>query len=90
MKKSKGDLTMKYNQIVEERLYEYGEGKELKTREEAYEKAKMVKKNVKTELALIKLWEFSNVEIIKVNNAFKVVITISIPSIFELNNRNSK
>ena len=81
---------MKYNQIVEERLYEYGKGKKLITKEEAYEKVKMLKKDVQTELALIKLWEFSNVEIIKERNAFKVVVTISIPSVFELNNRNSK
>ena len=81
---------MKYNQIVEERRYEYGEGKELKTREEAKEKAQKVKKDVQNELALIRIWEFSKTEIMEENNAFKVVVTINIPSVFELNNRNSK
>lgn len=81
---------MEYNQIVEERIYEYGESKELKTREEAEKKAQKVKKDVQNELALIRIWDFSKTEIIEENNAFKVVVTINIPSVFELNNRNGK
>lgn len=82
---------MKYSQITQtSRAYEYGEGKEFKTREEALEKVTKVEKNVNTELALIRLLPFSKTKIIEENNAFQVVVTIEIPSLFELNNRNGK
>ena len=82
---------MKYSQIEQKsRLYEYGESKEFKTREDALEKVTKVEKNVNTELALIRLLPFSKTKIIEENNAFEVVVTMEIPSVFELNNRNSQ
>ena len=81
---------MKYSQITQtSRAYEYGEGKEFKTRAEALEKVTKVEKNVNTELALSRLKQFSETKIIEENNAFQVVVTMEIPSVFELNNRNS-
>ena len=82
---------MIYSQITQtSRAYKYGEGEELRTREEAIEKVTKVEKNANTELALIRLLPFSKTKIIEENNAFQVVVTMEIPSVFELNNRNSK
>lgn len=81
---------MKYDQIIQEsRIYKYGEKEEFKTREDALIKAKNKENDAKTEIALIKLWDLSQTEIVEENEAFKVVIKIKIPYIFDLNRRNS-
>lgn len=83
---------MEYRQIIQRspNFHEYGWKKESTTREEALEKAKQEESNVKTELALVHLTQFTTTEIVDVNNSFQVIATIELPNVFELNNRNGK
>jgi len=77
---------MKYNKIVDESpLYEYGEGKEFKTREEALNKAqKEAEKTVITNSAMLKIYEYlTKKEIVEKDNAFQVVAIFEVPSVFQ-------
>lgn len=77
---------MQYNQVIQKsRIYEYGEGKEFKTRQEALEKVQEVKKLcVPTKAALLKIFEYlKETEIVEKDKTFQLVVTFEIPSIFE-------
>ena len=70
---------MEYKQIKQSRTYEYGESKELKTKEEALEKVKVEEQKLKTKLALEGIYQISSVEIIEENESLKIVLTTNVP-----------
>lgn len=75
---------MEYKEIKQtSRAYEYGQGKEFLTREDAQQKVEEVKKNLTTQLALQKLYDKTKVEVIEVENAFQIVATTKIPKLLE-------
>lgn len=76
---------MEYNQIIQtSRIYEYGEGKEFKTKQEALKKAQKEQSDAKTRSALKKLWEYvTKTEIVEKGNTVQVIMILEIPSMFE-------
>lgn len=70
---------MDYKQVQKSQLYEYGEGKEFISREEAKESAEKMRRNVVTEVAMKKLYHLAKVNVEEKKNAFQVVVEIKIP-----------
>lgn len=78
----KGDLFMEYKQVKQtSRPYEYGEGKEFGTREEALEEVGKVENNLKTDMVLIGIYKISEVKILEESNAFQIVVITKIPQL---------
>ena len=70
---------MEYKQVKQySPLYEYGEGKEFLTREDALRKIKKAENDLKTKMALNNLYEISKVEISEEKNSFQLVVTTKI------------
>ena len=75
---------MEYKQITQtSRPYEYGEGKEFKTKDEALKRAKELAQEIKVKLALQRLYDLSEVKTIEAENALQIVVTTRIPIIVE-------
>lgn len=75
---------MKYKQVTQtSRPYEYGTGKQFETRDEAYEHVNTVLRKLKTDMALMNIYNLSETKIIEVSNAFQIVIITQIPKIVE-------
>lgn len=77
---------MEYERITQcSRLYRYGENEEFKTKEEAEDAIKKLENQTKTELAIKKLYDVSEVDIYEAKNAnaFILMVTIKIPNLFE-------
>lgn len=74
---------MEYKQVKQySPLYEYGEGKEFLTREDALRKIKKAENDLKTKMALNNLYEISKVEISEEKNSFQLVVTTKIEKLF--------
>ena len=65
------------------RPYEYGEGKEFKNKEEALKKVEILRNNIITSLAMNKIYELSEVNVVEVQNALQIVVNVKIPIIVE-------
>ena len=65
------------------RAYEYGQGKEFFTRQEALQQVEKVEQNLITQLAVHRLYDKTEVEIIEVENAFQIVATTKLPKLLE-------
>ena len=63
--------------------YEYGEDKTLKTRDEAMEKIKALEQDIKTNMALKRIYEMSEIKTVEVPGAVQLVITTTIPKIVD-------
>ena len=63
--------------------YEYGEGKPLKTRDDAMEKVKALEQDIKNNMALKRIYEISETKIIEVSGAVQLVITTTIPKLVD-------
>lgn len=75
---------MEYKQDKQvSRLYEYGEGKEFATRDEALEAVTKEKQNIGTILSIHNLYKIETREIKELNNAFQLEVTIKIPILFQ-------
>lgn len=75
---------MKYEQVTQtSRSYEFGEGKEFETRDEAYKHVNTVLRKLKTDMALMNIYNLSETKIIEESEAFQIVIITQIPKIVE-------
>ncbi len=75
---------MKYKEVKQvSRFYEYGEGKEFKTRDEALKMVQRLEANLKTDIAIMRIYEISEVKVIEVEKAFQLVWTVRIPILVE-------
>ena len=61
--------------------YDYGMEKPLKTKEEAMEEIQKLEQKVKTDIALKKIYEFSEVKIIEGPGAIQLVVTTIVPKV---------
>lgn len=75
---------MKYKQICQcSRPYQYGEGKEFTTKKEAFDKVTKLEQEIKKDLALNKLYDISEVNVISCENAFQIIVNFNIPILVE-------
>ena len=75
---------MKYRQVTQaSRPYKYGEGEEFLTKETAMKKIENLEQEIKTELAIQKIYDKSEVRIVEVPNVLQIVINIKIPVLVE-------
>ena len=65
------------------RPYEYGEGKEFKNKEEALKKVENLRNNIITSLAMNKIYELSEVNVVEVQNALQIVVKVKVPIVVE-------
>lgn len=65
------------------RPYEYGEGKEFKDRNDCLEKVEQIKEKIGTELALKKIYELSEINVIEVLGALQIVVEVKVPIVVE-------
>lgn len=65
------------------RPYEYGEGKEFKDKQEALKKIQQLKSNIVISLAMNKIYELSEVNVVEVQNALQIVVEVKIPIVVE-------
>lgn len=65
------------------RAYEYGGGKEFKDKKDCLEEVERIKRKIETELALVKIYELSKVNVIEIPGALQIVIKIKMPIIVE-------
>lgn len=63
--------------------YEYGKDKPLKTKDEAMEKIKAMEQDIKTNMALKRIYEMSEVKIVEVPGAVQLVITTTVPKVVD-------
>lgn len=74
---------MKYKQIEQcSEMYKYGQNEKFKTRDEAEKVVEELKQKIGTQLALLKLYDMSKMEIIEFENAIQLVVKIKIPQLF--------
>ena len=64
------------------KIYKYGRDEEFETKKEANDAIEKLKQQIITELALEKLYDKSDVEIVEVENGFKLNVEIKIPQLF--------
>jgi len=73
---------MKYEKIQQcSRQYKYGKKEEFLTREDAQNAINKLKQEIGTQLAILKLYELSEIKIIEVKNVFQLVVIIKIPKL---------
>lgn len=65
------------------RIYKYGEREKLKNKEEALEEVQQLANKIKTELALMKIYDLSNIKIIEIENALQIVVNVKVPIVVE-------
>lgn len=65
------------------RIYKYGEREKLKNKEEALEEVQQLANKIKTELALMKIYDLSDVKVVEIENALQIVVTVKIPIVVE-------
>lgn len=65
------------------RTYEYGEGKEFKDKQEVLKKVQQLRSNIITSLAMNKIYELSEVNVLEVQNALQIVVEVKIPIVVE-------
>lgn len=71
---------MKYEQITQtSRPYEYGEGKEFLTKEEAEKKIKKLEQKIKTDMAINGMYKLSETKIVEIDNVLQLVVVTKIP-----------
>lgn len=74
---------MKYRQIVQKsREYKYGKGEEFETKDEAFEKVKKAEQELKSCMALKKVYYISIIEVEETSNGFQIVVTTEVPKLF--------
>lgn len=65
------------------RPYKYGKGEELSNKEEALNKMKQLENKIKKELALMRIYDLSDVKVVEIENALQIVVTVKIPIVVE-------
>lgn len=74
---------MNYEQVIQTRKYEFGENKEIKTREEAVETIRKVKQNLITKISLEGIFKISEVKIEEKSNEFEITVITNVPKFFD-------
>ena len=71
---------MKYEQILQEsETFLFGEGQRYETREDALKAVNNLLQKVKTEIAMQKMFEKAETEIIELKHGFKIAVVLNIP-----------
>ena len=71
---------MKYEQILQEsESFLFGDGQRYETREEALKATENAMQKVKAELAMQRMYDKAETEIIELRHGYKIAIVLSIP-----------
>ena len=71
---------MEYEQILQESdPFLFGEGQRYATREEALKATNDVLQKVKTDIAMQKMYEKAETEIIELQHGYKIAVVLNIP-----------
>lgn len=74
---------MDYKRIKQcSRAYKYGRNEEFETKQEAMEAIEKLKQEIITKLALEKIYDKSEIQIVEVENAVQLVVEIKILNLF--------